>query len=150
MIHISSSLLHDLVFVLALWVFTLLFTNCITKTLKNLFFLIWFIEIVLACSLVVWEQFMELTYLAPLSGMKLKHTFPGLLMIQLVLRGGLKPTNFKRLHFTKYFTVATKGVGTRSRPSSPLHLGVSDLEQILKTTRKIRRSQSFPALCIPN
>ena len=54
---------------------------------------------------------------------------------------------FKRLHFTKYFTVATKGVGTRSRPSSPLHLGVSDPEQILKKARKIKRSQSSPALC---
>ena len=75
--------------------FTLLFTNCTTKTLKNLFFLIWFIEIVLACSLVVWEQFLALTYLAPLSRMKLNHTFLGLLNIQLLLRGGLKATNFK-------------------------------------------------------
>ena len=63
------------------------------------------------------------------------------------MRGELKPTNFKRLLFTKYFTVATKEVGTRSRPSSPLQLGVSDPEQILKTTRKIKRSQSSPALC---
>ena len=46
--------------------------------------------------------------------------------------------------------MATKGVGTRSRPSSPLHLGVSDPEQILKTTRKIKRSQSSPALCNPD
>ena len=46
--------------------------------------------------------------------------------------------------------MATKGVGTRSRPSSPLQLGASDLEQILKTTRKIRRSQSSPALCNPD
>ena len=55
-----------------------------------------------------------------------------------------------RLHFTKQFTVATKGVGTRSRPNSPLHLGVSDPEQILKTTRKIKRSHSSPALCNPD
>ena len=46
--------------------------------------------------------------------------------------------------------MATKGVGTRSRPSSPLQLGVSDPEQILKTTRKIKRSQSSPALCNPD
>ena len=46
--------------------------------------------------------------------------------------------------------MATKGVGTRNRPSSPLQLGVLDLEKILKTTRKIRRSQSLPALCDPN
>ena len=46
--------------------------------------------------------------------------------------------------------MATKGVGTRSRPSSYLQLSVSDPEQILKTARKIRRSQSSPALCKPD
>ena len=46
--------------------------------------------------------------------------------------------------------MATKGVGTRNRPNSPLKLGVSDLEQVLKISRKIRRSQSSPALCNPN
>ena len=46
--------------------------------------------------------------------------------------------------------MATKGVGTRSRPSSPLQLGVSDPKQILKTSRKIKRSQSSPALCNPD
>ena len=56
----------------------------------------------------------------------------------MVLRGELKPTNFKD-YFHQYFTVATKGVGTRNRPSSRLQLGVSDPEQILKTSRKIRR-----------
>ena len=93
--HVSPSLLHDLVFVLALWFFTLLFTNCKTKTLKNLFYLILFYEIVLACSLIVWEQFLALTSLASLPKTKLKHTFLGLFIIQLVLRGGLKPANFK-------------------------------------------------------
>ena len=43
--------------------------------------------------------------------------------------------------------MATRGVGTRNRPTSPLHSGVSNPEQILKTTRKFRRSQSLPALC---
>ena len=43
--------------------------------------------------------------------------------------------------------MATEGVGTRNRPSSPLQLGVSDLEHILKTDRKIKRSQSSPAVC---
>ena len=52
--------------------------------------------------------------------------------------------------FHQFVTVATKGVGTRNRPSSPLQLGVSDPEQILKTARKIRRSQSSPALCNPD
>ena len=46
--------------------------------------------------------------------------------------------------------MGTKGVRTRSRPSSPLQLGVSDPEQILKTARKIKRSQSSPALCNPD
>ena len=46
--------------------------------------------------------------------------------------------------------MATKGVGTRNRPSSPLQLGVSDPEQILKIARKIRRSQSSPTLCNPD
>ena len=35
--HLSASLLHDLVFFLAWWDFTLLLTNCKTKTLKNYF-----------------------------------------------------------------------------------------------------------------
>ena len=46
--------------------------------------------------------------------------------------------------------MATKGVGTRSRPSSPLKLGVSDPEQILKIARKIKRSQSYSALFNPD
>ena len=52
--------------------------------------------------------------------------------------------------FHQFVTVATKGVGTRNRPSSPLDLSVSDPEQILKTARKIRRSQSSPTLCNPD
>ena len=40
-------------------------------------------------------------------------------------------------------------MGTRSRPISPLHSGVSDPEHILKTARKLKRSQSLPALCDP-
>ena len=35
--HLSPSLLHDLVFVLAWWYFPLLLTNCKTKTLKTYF-----------------------------------------------------------------------------------------------------------------
>ena len=46
--------------------------------------------------------------------------------------------------------MATKGVGTRNKPSSPLQLGVLDPEQILKIARRIRRSQSSPALCNPD
>ena len=58
-------------------------------------------------------------------------------------------------HFIRQFspnfdTVATRGVGTRNRPTSPLHSGVSDPEQILKTARKVRRSQYLPALCDPD
>ena len=46
--------------------------------------------------------------------------------------------------------MATRGVGTRNKPTSPLQLGVSDPEQILKIARKVRRSQSLPALCDPD
>ena len=46
--------------------------------------------------------------------------------------------------------MASKGIGTRNRPTSPLQLGVTDPEQILKTTRKLTRSQSLPASCDPN
>ena len=46
--------------------------------------------------------------------------------------------------------MATRGIGTRNRPISPLQLGVLDPEQILKAARKIRRSQSLPALCDPD
>ena len=55
---------------------------------KNLFYLVLFCEIVLACYLVIWEQFMSLTSFAPFPSMKLKHTFPGLSIIQLLFRGG--------------------------------------------------------------
>ena len=46
--------------------------------------------------------------------------------------------------------MATRVVGTRNRPTSPLQLGVLDPKQILKTTRKVRRSQYLPALCEPD
>ena len=46
--------------------------------------------------------------------------------------------------------MASRGVGTRNRPTSPLQLGVTDPEKILKTARKLRRSQSLPALCDPD
>ena len=51
--------------------------------------------------------------------------------------------------FHQFVTVGTRRIGTRNKPISPLQLGVLDPEQILKTTRKIRRSQSLPALCDP-
>ena len=70
---------------------------------KNLFYVVLFCEIVLDCSLVVWEQFLALTSLALLSGTKLKHTFPQLFIIQLVLRGGknqqiIKTTFHQKIH----------------------------------------------------
>ena len=36
--------------------------------------------------------------------------------------------------------MATRKIGTRGKPTSPLHLGVKDLEQILKEARQIRKS----------
>ena len=42
--------------------------------------------------------------------------------------------------------MATRKIGTRGKPTSPLHLGVLDLEQILKEARKIRKYQSSPSL----
>ena len=58
--------------------------------------------------------------------------------------------HFIRLFSPEVVTVASRGVGTRSRPTSPLHSWVSDPEQILKTARKLRRSQSLSALCDPD
>ena len=46
--------------------------------------------------------------------------------------------------------MASRKAGTRARPTSPLHLGVSDPEKILKEARKIKKSQSPPFLCGPN
>ena len=46
--------------------------------------------------------------------------------------------------------MATRGIGTKNRPTSPLQLGVTDPKQILKTARKIRRSQYLQALCDPD
>ena len=45
--------------------------------------------------------------------------------------------------------MASRGVGTRNRPTSPLQLGVTDPEQILRTARKLKRSQSLPSLSDP-
>ena len=59
--HLSHSNAHDLVFALVLWIFSLLSSNCTTKTREHLFYLIEFIEIVLACSSVVGEQILALT-----------------------------------------------------------------------------------------
>ena len=77
----------------------------------------------------------------------MKHTFPGLFIIQLVLRGGQNQQIIKTTFHQIVSKVATKGVGTRGRPTSPLHLGVSNAEQILKEARKNKKSQSSPALC---
>ena len=43
--------------------------------------------------------------------------------------------------------MATRGVGTRNRPTSTLQLGVIDPEQILRIARNMRISQSLPSLC---
>ena len=53
--------------------------------------------------------------------------FPGILIILLVLRGELKPTHLKAT-FHQFVTVATRGIGTRNRPISPLQLGVTKPE----------------------
>ena len=42
--------------------------------------------------------------------------------------------------------MATRKIGTRGKPTSPLHLGVSDPEHILKEARKIQRCLSSPSL----
>ena len=42
--------------------------------------------------------------------------------------------------------MATRKIGTRGKPTSPLHLGILDPEQILNEARKIQRSHSFPSL----
>ena len=56
----------------------------------------WFIEIVLACSFVVWEQFSALTSLAPLSGIEVENLFSlGYLSFHWFLEGELKPTNLE-------------------------------------------------------
>ena len=57
--------------------------------------------------------------------------------------------HFLRLFFTKVGTVASRGVGTRNRPTSPLQLGVADPKKILRTARKIRRAQPLPSLSDP-
>ena len=46
--------------------------------------------------------------------------------------------------------MASKGIETRNKPTSPLQLGVTDPEQILKIARKLRRSQYLPASCDPD
>ena len=43
--------------------------------------------------------------------------------------------------------MATRKIGTRGKPTSPLHLGVSNPEKIFKEARQIQKSQSSPSLC---
>ena len=45
--------------------------------------------------------------------------------------------------------MATKRVGTRRNPTSPLYQGAFDPD-ILKGARKIQKSQSSPSLCASN
>ena len=45
--------------------------------------------------------------------------------------------------------MATRNIGTRGKPTSPLHLGVSDLEHILKEARQLRKTQASPSMFTP-
>ena len=45
--------------------------------------------------------------------------------------------------------MGTKNIGTRVKPTSPLHSGVSNPKQILKEAIKIRRSLFSPSLFTP-
>ena len=73
--HLSHSNAHDLVFALVLWMFALLSSNCTTKTLKYLFYLIEFIEIMLACSSIVWEQILAQTESTRMLGKSLVYIY---------------------------------------------------------------------------
>ena len=54
------------------------------------------IEIVLACSLVVWEQFLALTFLVPPPGNEFENLFSlGYLSFHWFLEGELKPANLE-------------------------------------------------------
>ena len=46
--------------------------------------------------------------------------------------------------------MASRGIGTRSRPTSPLLLGVKDPKKIIKIARKLSRSKSLPVSCDPH
>ena len=46
--------------------------------------------------------------------------------------------------------MATRKIGTRGKPTSPLHLGVSDPKHILKEARQTRRYLSSPYFFIPD
>ena len=45
--------------------------------------------------------------------------------------------------------MATRKIGTRGKPTSPLHLGVSDPEHILKEDTQLRKYHSYPSLFTP-
>ena len=74
-------------------VFPLVFKLFNQNPIKTLFYFIVFIEIALACSFVVWEQFLAQTYLVPLSGMKLKAYFPWAIHHSTSFERWTKPTN---------------------------------------------------------
>ena len=124
--HLSHLNAHDLVFDLVLWIFSLFSSNCSTKTIEN--------PILLYCD--YWDCVgLFSCSLGTISGTNIfgaiaregiwKPIFPGTLIISLVWEVNLNQQILKTtVH--QCFTMATKGVGTRSRPSSPLQMGVSD------------------------
>ena len=84
-------------------VFPLVFKLLNQKTLKTLFYFIVIIEIMLACSLVVWEQFIALTSLASLPGNEVEKLFSlGYLSFHWFLEGELKPANLED-YFSLFF-----------------------------------------------
>ena len=73
-----------------------------------------------------------------ISGDEAEAYIPWVFIIQLVLRGGQNHQIIQTTFYQTIFTVATRKVGTRRIPTSPLHLGVLDPEKILKNLGKLR------------
>ena len=93
--HLSHSNAYDLVFALVLWLFALLSSNCTTKTLEYLFYLIdyWDCVGLVFCSL---GTIAGTNIFGAVAGeQSWKPIFPGILIISLVLGGELKPTNLE-------------------------------------------------------
>ena len=119
-VHLSHSNDHDLVFALVLWMFSLMSSNCSTKTLENHILLycdfwdcvgLFFCSLRTICGTNIFGSIArdEVENLFSL-GYSSFHWFWEVNLNQQILK-----TNFHQ-----YFTVATKGVGMRNRPSSPL------------------------------
>ena len=106
--------------------------NFQTKINKTQFHFTFIFEIVLACSCGSLGTISSTNIFGAIAGDETKVYLHWDTIIHLILRGEQNQKIFDYFFTKQWFIVATRMIGTRGKPTSHLHLGVSDPEQILK------------------